>query len=68
MKKIWEGDITKRDKAWELHYLVDWVHDWAENEFKTSICSQLKGWHEYVLESYDTEDAASQDYSSEIKM
>lgn len=68
MKMIWEGDITNRTKAWELQHLVDWVHDWARDKFRPSVCSQLRNWHEYVLDLYTASDPASQDYSSQITM
>ena len=51
MKQIWEGDITNEKLAWQLHCLVDQIHDWAVKTFRPFILDHLNVWHTYVMEA-----------------
>lgn len=46
---MWEGDITDKSKAWQLHFLVDKIHDWAVKIFMTFILNRLEAWHSCLI-------------------
>ena len=49
MKQIWEGAITDENIAWQLHSLVDQIHEWAVHTFIPFILDHLEAWHAYLI-------------------
>ena len=46
---IWEGNITSKRTAWQLHSLIDQIHAWAVNTFRPCIIASLESWHKYAV-------------------
>jgi hypothetical protein len=53
MKQIWEGDITYRKMAWQLHCLVDQIHKWAVDVFRPFVLDRLRTWDAYLAKLQD---------------
>jgi len=54
MKQIWEGDITDENVAWQLHCIVDQIHEWAVQTFRPFILDHLEAWHSYLIIAQDS--------------
>ncbi|KAH7165369.1 hypothetical protein EDB81DRAFT_917353, partial [Dactylonectria macrodidyma] len=51
-QRVWSGRVVTERSAWELLSLVDQIHQWGVNQFRTFVTRHLKAWHEFCSECY----------------
>lgn len=45
---MWQGDLRRKEDAWQLLYFVDAIHTWAISTYKPFIEQHLAIWNEAV--------------------
>ncbi|KAH7127904.1 hypothetical protein B0J13DRAFT_564709 [Dactylonectria estremocensis] len=51
-QRVWSDRVVTERSAWELLSLVDQIHQWGVNQFRSFVIKHLKAWHEFCSNCY----------------